>query len=605
MVIKEVVDASLFIDLITLNRHQNFSIVEFFLSSAGQAVSIETLSVPIEAFPIKSFELNPNDQSVAVSVRDIVSPLDFHVSLEDLKCEEVVMGIEMQEFYKSSSVFFVLLVPGVFCATEDEFRVWHRAEVLTAPNAEGFCEVQLIDTGKKEKLKWHCLYELDQQFYNFPKYALNCFLNGVNPRTAEAWQDSEIDFFSNCVCNVEVQLKKAADGVQLFVIEKEISINVNRLLVLVNMARGSAEICADTLYTRVEDSTDISQKCHEVAVFHRKNFNPREIRVCFREFEQGVVILNSLIQNVNNERETTWKTGDACLVHAKSKAGKFWYRGRISSLNVTKALYKVKLLDTEAELDAPSTKLHSCPEIYRNVGSSIISVRLACDSIKPWTKQDKEDVSNLLRSYDKYFITFKDNNSILFNTYQKDPRPVSFWGLKDGMRHNIIREFEKLALVRAMYNEPDVLSLESEHLELLDYVEQVEDNDELREGVAAFVGDIKIDLVKRIVDDWKPATPIQSRNFFAAATYVNDSGEIVLHDNQLSSRLDDMNDLINVHFKGIPSTKHDFKVGDPCLALFENDARKFYSIYFTFSKRFRFSLLSRENCQFAWRPLLS
>lgn len=93
--------------------------------------------------------------------------------------------------------------------------------------------------------------------------------------------------------------------------------------------------------------------------------------------------------------------------------------------------------------------------------------------------------------------------------------------------------------------------------------------------------DFRVDRRMRRVRDWLPPEKIIESRFIAKITNIDEKGNMVLHELGLEKRLKLINELINDNFSGaandFPNLRRIF-VGDPCLALYESDARKFVDI---------------------------
>lgn len=97
---------------------------------------------------------------------------------------------------------------------------------------------------------------------------------------------------------------------------------------------------------------------------------------------------------------------------------------------------------------------------------------------------------------------------------------------------------------------------------------------DLIKGAEFEIGDFVVKLEKRRVPNWKEVEPLTDISFMGMPTYIDNDGNIIMYNIALEYELNLMNDVINHFFRGLSEPQCDFKVGDPCLALFENDARK-------------------------------
>ena len=585
MIVKEATDIQHFkVDLITTNLIQNYSIVDFIMYVImSQDV---TFSVPIT---IKAIKMLPMDDKPEIKVRYIVSPSEFYVSRVDLEEDETVMSIEMQEFYKRVSVGFALSVPGTVCAYEDNDEQWHRVAVLKAANSHEWCKVQFIDKGNVGYIKWYALYELDRQFYDFPRFSNQYSLAEVAPKSE--WSREAVEFFKDCVMNTydEVLMETCTEGVQLFVHHDGIKINVAQTMIRFKFGKSTGITATNLLPyedSEMEAEISLTEKLHQVEIIEvDKGFDPSGFYIRLNQFKDAVLTFSQLLKkNTKYEKkETEWEVGDMCLVYcgqdlvAKSKK---WMRGIIKQILTTKVL--IKLCDFGlTPIYALSENLRVCPEQFEAFRPTIIPVHIACEKVGEWSDVDIATVNKMIKSYDRFFVTFKDDNSILYSV-SEDSRAVTLYAQQDsGPRQNMTTKLERFGLVKSTFAEPDEVKADKT-VSILDFIDEVVGDNGIdaerlnvsEDGQTAMIGNIQVSLHKRKIKNWLPAMPNNKKIFFGIPTNVDKMGNVVLYDDCNNSILDDMNYLINFYFRGIQSSQHDFKIGDPCLALFDSDARK-------------------------------
>lgn len=503
-----------------------------------------------------------------------------------------IFSQELQEFYRHSKVKFVLPVPGAICVTEDKDKNWWRVEVLKAPNPKGKCKVHFIDNGNCEEVMWHGLYELDAQFYDFPRYSSLCSLKDVEPQT-ERWMPSCTDFFRKCVQNVEYKIELNIDaggeaGV-LHIFPDGLKINVNRLMSAFGYADPVQTAIVGPLFEADPDAqASVSKQLHKIELVDRKSFNPTKFHVNYLKYKIAFMTIEEWIQTrAMIPKRRSWKVGDKCLIFCSMKGKeKRYLRGVVKELKST-GMAEVTLMDYGSggiDIASPLNRLAVGPQILDDVGSSAVAVHLACETMAEWNQDERKAVAALLASYQSLYISFKDNNSVLFSTSSK-PRPVILWGQNEGgERQNIISVLEEMNLsIKSRFAEKSQLQVERKDWTVLDFIQEAQALSEssvakkrfnLTEKSTATIGTYTISLKKHFVDSWLPAVPIEKKTFNAIASYVDNNGIVSLRDTFKENELSELNDLINHFYKGIPDSKHHFKVGDPCIVLFENDARK-------------------------------
>lgn len=498
----------------------------------------------------------------------------------------------MQEFYKESKVKFVLPVPGAICVTEDKDKNWWRVEVLKPPNSQGWCKVHFIDNGNCENVMWHGLYELDAQFYDFPRYSSRCSLKDVEPQN-ERWSPTCTEFFRKCVQNVEykveLELDAGAETGVLHIFPDGLKINVNQLMASFGFADPVQSANFGPLYEADPEAEEqlALKKLHQVDLVNRKNFNPTEFHVKYTEFKSAFVTLEQWVQTrAMIPKRHAWKVDDKCLVFCNFKGSeKRYLRGVVKELKST-GLAVVTLMDYGAmfSIESVTKKLAVGPQLLDDIASSVVPLQLACETTVEWTLEQRKAVTALLASFQSLHVSFKDNNAVLFSHSSK-PRPVILWGQSaNGERQNIIAVLEQMNLsVKPRFAEKSELEVQRKDWTVLDFIQEAQALSEqsitekrlnITEKSTATVGDYTISVKKHYADSWLPPLPIEKATFFAIASYVDNNGIVSLRDELKDGELSELNDLINHFFKGIPDTKHQFKVGDPCMVLFENDARK-------------------------------
>lgn len=258
---------------------------------------------------------------------------------------------ELQEFYKNAKVKFALPVPGAFCVTEDKNGNWWRVEVVKAPNSKGICKVLFIDNGNCENVMWHGLYELDRQYYDFPRYSTACSLKHVEPQT-ERWMPRCTDFFRKCVQNVDykVELTIDADGEGgiLHIFPNGVKINVNQLMASFGLADAVLKSNTGPLFEADPDAQQnpASKKIHQVELIDRKTFHPALFHIKYSAFKGAFSTLEEWVQmRAIIPKSHAFKVGDKCLIFCSiNNKEKRYLRGIIKDIKKT-GFAKVTLMD--------------------------------------------------------------------------------------------------------------------------------------------------------------------------------------------------------------------------------------------------------------------
>lgn len=567
-----------YVDLITIGRLQNYSIADYLMSVNNVQI---TPSIAIKVKPIKDLEITG---LTAITMRHIISPSEFYVAKRDLEQDEVVMQIELTEFYQQNPSNFALLAPGGKCATEDKLGQWHRVEVLKWPDSEGWCQVKFIDHGNIENVPWHGLYELDEQFYDFPCYALKCSLDGIEPLVGGSWTVEATNFIISSLenCNHLVEMIKVDDGVRIFVDYKGLKIDINESLVYFKAATSNNETTVKTLYEKSKDAfagLSISEHFHHVEIIDKKNFNPFGFHIKFLEYSGAMDLIFERIQNGEKEDETNWRAGDKCLVFCIVNGNEAqWERGLITRQTSKTHVY---LTDHRLEVQVSLSMLKKCPDEFKDLGPMTTKVRLACNANGSWTNQDEQSLRSIVNTYEMLFVTFKDNNLIQFSL-NSDPRPVILWGKQaNGTKQNIVSELEQKGLVVSLFSEKNLVPPEKKDWTLIDYVEEGMKDEQRKlgqcfvpDGSTIRIGDYNVKLEKKLNAKWLPALPMTNSSFVAKVTHVDRDGCVLMYHVWHESVLRQVNDMINLYFKGVAKNNFRFAVDNACLVLFENDERK-------------------------------
>lgn len=566
-----------YVDLITIGRHQNYSIADYLMSVNNVQI---TPSIAIKVKPIKDLEITG---LTAIKMRYIISPSEFYVAERDLEQDEAVMQIELTEFYEQNPANFTLLAPGVKCATEGKLGQWNRVEILKWPDSEGWCQVKFIDNGNIEHVPWHGLYELDAQFYDFPCFALKCSLGGIEP-VGGSWTVESTNFMSSNLknCNHLVEMIKIADGVRIFVDFKGMKIDINESLVYFKHATSNDETTFKTLYEKSEDAfagLSISEHLHHVEIIDKKNFNPFGFHIKFLEYSGATESIFERIQNDEKEDGTSWRAGDKCVVFCIVNDNEaHWERGLITRQTSKTHVY---LTDHRLEVQVSLSMVKKCPDDFKDLGPLSTKVRLACNTNGSWTSKEEQSLRSIVNTYEKLFVTFKDDNRIQFSL-NSDPRPVILWGKQaNGTKQNIVSELEQNGLVVSLFSEKNVVPPEKKDWTLIDYVEEGMKDEQRKlsqcfvlDGSSIRIGDYNVKLEKKLKAQWLPALPITNSSFVAKVTHVDRDGFVLMYNIWQESLLTQVNDMVNLYFKGIARNNYQFAVDDACLVLFENDERK-------------------------------
>jgi Tudor domain len=601
MIIKGREGKKLIVDLITIDRVQNYSITDFLLCIDNSLVE---RSVDSEVKILPTFDIRDGEE---ITVRHVKSPSEFYVSVGELGPDEHAMRERMNNFYFNNHANFTLFVVGTICAMAQN-NEWHRVEILTTPNHEKKCKVQFVDTGKEFWALYDELFELDKQFYEYERFAWRCCLADIEP-IFKPWPVTTTNFFRdrlyNCEHPVEVKVMKGTKNkVKLFAYFEGLKININQALVFYKLAKLSPGAIVEPYFEEIYNydlDEKVNKKLHLVELVDYKS--PFDFQIKFPEFHQPIESMTMLLQKYvpQEQSEVAWQVGDKCLVKCKVKAedkNALWHRGCIIGLNLKP---QVELLDYGTQLTASFRKLHKCPPEFAMMNTTIEKARMACTKAKDWSEDDDKKANDVVKSYGKFFATFKDNNAIQLSKDDNDePRPVVLWGKNDDLQnHNIVQELEDNGLVVSTYKEKSTVKVKSSDMSFLDFSfqaakelkKQLEEQHEQAErsafveGSTIEVGNHRVMFKKCRINQWKEAEPKTDISFTAMPTFVDNDGNIILHDFACETDLDLMNKTINTFFQGLSKEHHSFKAGDPCTVLYASDARE--------CKIFKFSSFNR------------
>lgn len=581
------------VDLITIGHLQDYSITDFLLHISNVEIK-PRISIQIKA--IKPYVI-PNEASV--TVRRIETPNEIYVSVNEQEQDELVMSLEMSSFYEQHKNY-TLILPGVKCAIEDPIGVWQRVEVCARPDSDGWTEVKFIDSASKIAfVEWQRLFELDEQFYDFPSYSVPISLGGIAP-VGDSWSDESFDFLQNNLIDAESPIKYfgKSDNAKLFILNKQTKVNVNQMLIFHGFARPADNAQSlDRVYEPIEVVKPAliqpSEKLHRVEIVDLENFDPLNFRV-------------KLLEYIDNEKEIPqrsgiiWKVGDICLAYCAVDKGEIkFHRGVITRMLNTKV--HVVLCEFGIKVETPITYLRPCQASFKRFKFSTVAVKLAC-ALKqcPWTKDVKKIIRPIVLSYDRYFILFKDEDNAQF-THEDEPRPVILWGqLGNGTKLDIIRQLVELNVVQSnadceegdlneysnVYDDVDDVPADMPPLvPLNNKIEMMKDfpmkriKPEADEDKYVQIQEFKVLLKKQTIEKWLPAIRTTSSNFHALATYVDKKGCIILHEYKHKAVLDQMKTVINQLFDKSCSSNYKFKLHDPCLVRFESDAREYFTVW--------------------------
>lgn len=594
MIIKDIIEAdgTCIVDLITMDRLQNFSVSDFLLTVNNFQIIPR---VPLQTKAIKSLQIF---NGTSIKVHRVESPSEFYMSVVDMKPDKEVMDMEMSSFYEQSPANLTLLMPGVKCATEDTSGKWHRVEVLSSPDCDGWCKVRDIDNDKFDFIKWQALFELDKQFYNFPSFSLRCSLGGIKAIGA-SWSDDSTEFLRNNIIHQECETKffGTADNAKLFVINKETKINVNQLLIFYGHAQSTDETKEpEKVYEPVEadkpdSSEELSEKLHPVQLIDQDSFDPLDFRVKYLEFSGARRAIMEQIQSDEACAGLIWKVGNVCLVFCCiDKEESQWHRAIITDLKPDSV--HVVLCDYGIKVDTSIENLKDCPAPFKRFKCSTTSAKLAFSSKGSWTKKSKDIAQSIVNSYDRFYIIFEGDNEITFNL-NSNPRPAILWGqLSQGVKLNINSLLEEIGLISSLPEHEELMDVDKEIDTLPSSPISIQKNiavKTVKDKVAAKpvepseptvqIKEYSVVVKKQLIDKWLPALRNNKLKFVGTATTVDRQGNVVLHEWKHNALLKEMSPVINGLFQGDVPAIHQFKIGEPCTVRFEQDSRKCYGNY--------------------------
>ena len=581
MVVRDVEDETFIVDLITRNRVQNYSIFDFLAMRLGILKGNKNLKPKT----VKQLELNNGD---AVKLRHINSPGDFFVCSVDMEPDEQVMREEMQFFYQTNPLNFLIITKGVIAVTPDEQGVWHRVEVLGDRIEEGSkYKVMFIDTGKEILVHLDELFELDIQFYDFPRFAKRCSLSGIEPED-KTWSEESTVFFRERLtdCQNVMTIVTEQDGVKLFVYYRGLKINCNMSLVHFQLAKLKPGTVSEEPFETMKDYDDDTleiDKLHAIEIVNKKDLNPFNFQVKFLEYAGAINTLTRHIQTLTSSTPeiSSWKVGDKCLVQCslvEDAENELWLRGVIKVVEDFRAL--VVLSDHGSKLWKSLNKLRPCPQEFIDINSTVETAKLACSVNGTWDREDSVKLQELLQNYKTFFIAFKDNNAVKL-TESRQARPAILWGQSnDGSVENVLKDLERQGLVELTFEEKNQLDHEKKQWSLIDFLKEEQinradlENLPVIDGDKISIGQHVVELKKKKIKRWLQAPPITQLSFFAVGTNVDANGCIFLHNTSDDEDLNLVNTIAQRFFKGPPEVKNRFQVGDPCMVNFENDNRE-------------------------------
>lgn len=579
MIIWEIIEAddTYLVDLITTDRIQNFSVADFLLSINNFYITPRVL---IQMKTIKTLKISNGS---SIKVRRVESPSELYVSVVDMNQDEEVMNMEMSSFYKQNPVNLTLLMPGVKCATEKPPETWQRVEVLSSPDCDGWCKVRYIDKGKVDFLKWQELFELDEQFYNFPSFCLRCSLGGIKA-IGTFWSDDSTEFLRNNFMHHECEAKffGPPDNTKLFVVNKKTKINVNQSLIFFGYARSTDEIKEpEKVYESLDTphpSETLFGKLHAVEIIDLDNFDPLRFCVKYLEFSGARKAIMEHIQNSEICNGVIWRVSHLCIVFCSiDKERQQWHRGVITEIKSDTV--QVVLCEYGIKVQTSIENLRECPAAFKRIKFTTALAKLHCSVKGAWTKERKEIGQSIINSYDHFYVQFKDDNAVQFSL-NSNPRPVILWGqLSQGVKLNIVRQLEEIGVVESVhkhggFTDPEEMQDSPLHLLPISIKENIVAEQKALTKTTDLTVQIKefnVVLKRQFIDKWLPPLHTTKLNFVGIPTNIDRKGNIVLHEWKHHAVLAEVSKVINKVFQEIEPTIHPFKVGEPCMVRFEDD----------------------------------
>lgn len=538
-----------------------------------------------------------------MKVREVYSPDEFYVcETKDLDAE-AELQIQMKEFY-------AILIPEMFVpiAIRSYYAIqlnndsWHRIEVLGKCNDNGSCLILFIDTGMvQNEVSVSKLLHLNEKFYDFKRMVIKCSLANITPINEDCWSNEAIKLMKYALEYVQesesVRIKvenickidRSAEVI-VEIIKESIMIDVN--MSLVHFDHAITEII-HAPFTRNDDDDLIKEdelKPLPINILSIDEAKPDEFYFAYKRFAGGIENIRDLIQirmKTSKRMLINWKKGDVCMVYFREQLGKptlYWYRGIIELINLSMKKCCVFLCDRGTRVVCSLSMLRECPIEFKDIPNSCHRVHLPCSPLNAsqWSRESIKKFRSLLQDFNKFSITVLDNRA------EVNSKCVSLWGQKlselfqdyNGY-YNIIKELVSAGIAEAedlfKLNYAFSVDLTSELEE-----EPFEDKPTLKlpdiESGDVMVLEYKVKLLKTQITDWLPANK-SKRVFVGIPTYVDNNSVISMIDKEEEYYLESIKTILNKYYHDkTQSIAHNFTVGEPCIARFHLDGRKYQKI---------------------------
>ncbi|CAD7083804.1 unnamed protein product [Hermetia illucens] len=432
------------------------------------------LTPPTEKFYKSVFKEGESFRGIVLNVND---PHDFYAIKYDHNGVMDNLYEELNKDYQQPQQKLFTPLVNTPCAVYLDER-WHRAKI-TKISSKANCTVWLVDKAQSQTVPYTQLRTLQPKFLSINECAFQCSLTDIEPhqKFGYAWTPSAIAEFKRIIQNPVLQIivhrtQNFLHQVCLYIIKKDLDVNVNALLVKYKHANSTGPESQYVEYPKLNDLAKVDDDilneinlmemqindvkkpagkvrskvkiCHIVSPgeFYLTKV---ENQVAISKFHEEIQLSRSkdevapakpyenVIDDDDLGAESKWKIGNYCLakLRLKKDSSLQWYRAVITEIiegDNGSPKYTVFLRDHGKTFqDIPSEQVAPIPGVYNRVCDGAIKCFLACiqptGGLSTWSGSSIDEFKLITTKFENLAASIQGE-------CQGDSIPVILWGLK-------------------------------------------------------------------------------------------------------------------------------------------------------------------------------
>lgn len=363
---------------------------------------------------------------------------------------------KLNDVYKSKSNILHAYVPtvGMICVAHIN-NEWYRVEISKVLRS-GFYNVELIDYGGKEEVKWENLFYLRDEFFATPKHVLRLSLFELNTIDSSNLNKMNQEFKNlhrdtnkynainegNVGSNYEVTLRLLKSD------DEKMNINNHLKEILYGKQKvfSTEEKTAPKSIGKYVDPTDINMSSQKPQMV-KENQIPEKIKIVItHHVSPGEFYINVIKSNAEpdiadkdmqekieqfftsdqNIHKSNWKERDRCFVKQKTQGKQnHWYRGAVVKVNGDECLVFLRDIGKTVEVNSPEGLIEDkMTADYPSKAKRCHLAFVAPSGMNTWSLTAKDKFIEYCKRFDELQMSVPVLNSYSSST------PVVLWSIE-------------------------------------------------------------------------------------------------------------------------------------------------------------------------------